>query len=685
MPVPLPFFERLWFMDAMKLAKRLMELGQADKALEGFELALRTQKNLSAQEKLQAALLVLQLEGDYKLAYRALLELNRAGDYVEESAAVMTEAFYQPNEAALRSQYEKNCKSLRKYKYIFRKDFLPYEMLPVKFYPFDDKTYVPYVSGKFRSITDYSEPVVTQNFFHDLENPILAEDVYSQYELEYLNDNVRPSEWVSRENHIYLHYSDWALFCAHLQVLNFPKLLASQKLVFLIEEEIERYPIDFKEEFGIDYSCFPLKPFSLREVNRLIWHTQLSYHNGGDFFNEVLDGHPNLICSSSIMNDSIMRVIDEIRTALDSAESWHEVSEIFDKRDWPNVDMVYDLYRLKDRTDKDILVAYLCRDVERIHTLDAAARIVPAILYQPHFGYIATSFSVDSQGKAVMNSVQLEEIRHSPIFANFKYIKSFTPLRRFTTSYAATMKFMANPSDILPSRRQGVIHDELLSRVIFRGFMVDRQERVWKDAAVVRFEDAKLNPLATFTALARFLDIPVTPSMHQSTFNGQPLDRPDAGFYTGPVFQTYDSYANQAERCFLEFFLRDAYQYYCYDFHYYDGSPMDEKCVNELISHFGTLDHYMKETMRRKCYASAQLACDQAGGERVITDAQVLTPEEQADKETEKYMVAVAEQRAFVSRILLQGLRFLNDDGLPLQFLPMLKPDPELLVQPVYH
>lgn len=672
-------------MDAMKLAKRLMELGQADKALEGFELALRTQKNLSAQEKFQAALLVLQLEGDYKLAYRALLELNRAGDYAEESAAVMTEAFYQPNEAALRSQYEKNCKSLRKYKYIFRKDFLPYEMLPVKFYPFDDKTHVPYISGKFGSITDYSEPVVTQNFFHDLENPILAEDVYSQYELEYLNDNVRPSEWVSRENHIYLHYSDWALFCAHLQVLNFPKLLASQKLVFLIEEEIERYPIDFKEEFGIDYGCFPLKPFSLREVNRLIWHSQLSYHNGGDFFNEVLDGHPNLVCSSSVLNSSMEQVIGDIRATLDEAPGWREVAEVFDENDWGDTRMIYDLYRLRDRTDKDILVAYLCRDKEHTHHLDPAARIAPAVLYQPHYGHIDTVLTGDEKGRAVMSSTQLKELCHSPALENFKYIKTFTPMRRFTTSYAASIRFMAEQVEIQPPGFSSVINDEIVSRVTFRGFMVDRQERVWKDAAVVRFEDAKLNPLATFTALARFLDIPVTPSMHQSTFNGQPLDRPDAGFYTGPVFQTYDSYANQAERCFLEFFLRDAYQYYCYDFHYYDGSPMDEKRVNELISHFGTLDHYMKETMRRKCYASAQLACDQAGGERVITDAQVLTPEEQADKEAEKYMVAVAEQRAFVSRILLQGLRFLNDDGLPLQFLPMLKPDPELLVQPVYH
>lgn len=50
-------------------------------------------------------------------------------------------------------------------------------------------------------------------------------DVYSQYHLEYLNDNVRKSEWVGRENHIYLHYTDWMTFCAYLQCLELRPLL----------------------------------------------------------------------------------------------------------------------------------------------------------------------------------------------------------------------------------------------------------------------------------------------------------------------------------------------------------------------------------------------------------------------------------------------------------------------------
>ena len=72
-------------------------------------------------------------------------------------------------------------------------------------------------------------------------------------------------------------------------------LLKEGKFVFLIGEERELYPIDFAARFHIDYSRCPLRPVGIREVNKLIWHIQLSSHNGGDFFNEVFDSHPNLL------------------------------------------------------------------------------------------------------------------------------------------------------------------------------------------------------------------------------------------------------------------------------------------------------------------------------------------------------------------------------------------------------
>ncbi len=53
------------------------------------------------------------------------------------------------------------------------------------------------------------------------------------------------------------------------------------------------------------------------------------------------------------------------------------------------------------------------------------------------------------------------------------------------------------------------------------------------------------------------------------------------GFDPATVYRTYDEFANDDERAFLEYFLRDVYETYGYDFHYYKGAPIDEECGDE--------------------------------------------------------------------------------------------------------
>ena len=160
--------------------------------------------------------------GNYRIAYTQFVQLYHEGQFQEECLNVMTQAFYQPNVKLMKSRYEKNCAALAKYPYLFRRDFPKFEELLLRFYPFDDNGYLPFKpeQQEFGGYVNYNDPVVSRNFFKDLENPILAQDVYSQYELEYLYDNVRLSEDIGRENHLYLHYTSWEVFCAHLQVLN---------------------------------------------------------------------------------------------------------------------------------------------------------------------------------------------------------------------------------------------------------------------------------------------------------------------------------------------------------------------------------------------------------------------------------------------------------------------------------
>ena len=670
-------------MRAVEIARKLASLGQNTDARQAYALALQT--DAEPAEALEAAAFILQTGGDYKISYTAFLDLYRKGFFREEIMQLVSKVFYEPNIKLLKSRYERNCKRLSKYPYLFRKDFPSFEELPVRFFPYDDHNgYIPFYVDReeFGDFVNIQETVISRNFFKDLEKPVFASDVYSQYELEYLNDNVRRSEWVARENHIYLHYSDWAVFCSWLQVLNVRPLTEAEKVVFLIEDEKEQYPIDFKERFGIDYSQYSVKPLGIREVTRMIWHTQLSTHNGGDFFNEVFDNHPNLIVLPSLMLSDVLETAGKVRKVLEGSVSLRDAQN---NTGWSS-SLVEELYHMRDRTDKDLVVALYLRSEMAMSGTDPNARIVPALFFQPHFHNIVYTLRADEKNRTVLEAANYDEIHQSALFRNFKYIKTFTPMRRFTTSHAASVRFMYQMAQTADDQEKGaqkiVVSDAVTERILNRSFMIDPEDRLYKDSILVRLEDGKLNPKAAFTALAAFLDLPYTESMTVCTEGGKPVpylggDGYAPGFSPAPVYKTYDEFANDSERYFIEYFLRDAYEYYGYDFHYYDGKPMDESKAEELIQGFSTINRYMKDTWI-KVFREAEVSQD---GERV--EAAI---EERVQKEfLDKYIRQYDQNRLKNVKILLDGLRFINKKGQPLRMMPMLKPDPALLEQPLYH
>jgi len=671
-------------MTALEIARRFAALGETADARSAYALALPESGDDPAAQ-LEAAAYILQTGGDYRISYTCFLDLYRRGQFRAEILPLLDKIFYEPNIKLLKSRYERNCKLLAKYPYLFRKDFLPFEQLPIRFYPYDDHSgYVPFDvgSGEFGGFVNVKEPVVSRNFFKDLEKPVLAEDVTSQYELEYLRDNVRRSEDVGRENHIYLHYAGWGVFCAWLQVLTMRPLLEDKKIVFLIGDEIEQYPIDFKARFGIDYGQYPLKPVGIREVNRLIWHTQLSTHNGGDFFNEIFDNHPNLLCLPSVMFFNIEEMVEKLRTVLDGADSFQTACQAL--REWDDAQLLHDLYFLRDRTDKDILVAlYLNAGKEWTAGLDRASRIAPAVFFQPHFYNIVYQLRANPDGDTVLEAENAAQIHASPLFRGFRYIKTFTPMRRFTTSHGATVKFMYRMSqeNKANDKKIGVVSDALFERILNRSFMIDPEDRLYRDSVLVRFEDGKLNPKATFTALAAFLDLPYTESMTYCSLHGErdpeSLEGNDIGFSAAAIYRTYDDFVNNDERYFIEYFLRDAYEFYGYDFQYYDGAPVDEARAKELIEGFTTMNHYIRESYRR-VYETASVM---QNGERASAEIEAAVQEQLL----ENYMNAVLEKRVYNTGILLEGLRFVNKNGQPLRMMKKLELDPALLERPLYH
>ena len=673
-------------MNVIELARKAAELGEQDSALQAYELVINGEDSAPA-EKLEAAVYTLQSGGDYKVSYTCFRDLYNAGHFREDILPLMTAVFYDPNEKEIKKRYERNCRLLEKYPYIFRRDFPAFEDLPIRFFPYDDDSYVPFYrdTALFGDHVNFNNPVISRNFFRDLDKPILAEDVFSQYELEYLNDNVRKSEYIGRENHVYLHYTDWAVFCAYLQVLDLRPLFKEEKLVFLIGEEIGQYPIDFKARFGLDYSQYSVKPIGLREINKLIWHTQLSTHNGGDFFNEIFDAHPNLLAFPSIDFDETEEDIAVLRKDLDRAKRSEEDRRAFARKYGARV--LQELSTLRKPTDKDIFVALFLGSEDATKHLDPAARIVPAVFFQPHFHTFFYDLKVDEKGRAVLLSEQYDKLRTSPIFRGFQYIKTFTPMRRFSTSHGGTVRFSCivarrsvrnHRAGMITDKEIIVMGDEVCQRVLNRSFMIDRGDRLYKDAVVVRFEDGKLNPKATFTALAAFLDLPYTESMTYCSEMGRPDPHPETkGFDPAPIYKTYDDFVNDSERKYIEYFLRDAYEFYGYDFHYYDGQPVTMQQVKEWLGDFTTIDRYIRETWEAACEESLS----NVGNPEELKDELLRQVRQSVEEKIEEFH----RDRERISGLLMRGLRFVNRSGQPLHMTPKLELDPALLEQPLYH
>lgn len=226
--------------------------------------------------------------------------------------------------------------------------------------------------------------------------------------------------------------------------------------------------------------------------------------------------------------------------------------------------------------------------------------------------------------------------------------------------------------------------------VLNRSFMVDWQNRLFKDSRLVRFEDGKLNPKATFKALAAFLDLPYTESMTYCSLFGErdpeSLEGNDIGFSTAAIYRTYDDYACDAERAFIEYFMRDVYEYYGYDFHYYQGQPVDKIQVLAWVRNFEKIDKFMRQSLSRVFakQAAEQLAEQQKVDEKLRPELMPMAEKKVTQAMLEVYMQRVDANRLKAAQVLMGGLRFVNKNGQPLHMMKKLELDPALLEQPLY-
>ena len=155
-------------MQTIDIARRCAELNAVSDANNAYILAIH-QGGLTQEERMEAAVYLLRMGGDYKVAYTQFVRLYNEGQFRAECLDVITGAFYTPNVKPMKNRYEKNCAALAKYPYLFRWDFPKFEDLPLRFYPFDENGYLPFdpVEKTFGEYVNFNHPVVSRNFFQE--------------------------------------------------------------------------------------------------------------------------------------------------------------------------------------------------------------------------------------------------------------------------------------------------------------------------------------------------------------------------------------------------------------------------------------------------------------------------------------------------------------------------------------
>lgn len=406
---------------------------------------------------------------------------------------------YVPHRTQLQEHYESNCQALAVYPFFWDKQFTPFADLSFLLFPLPDGTYYLYDKAADRFVGQYdgTSRHKMRYFFQDLSQPLKVENEDNLYNLTFLFDNVRRSEDVAADNHIYLLYQSWQPLQQLMQVGNLTPLLEHTKFVFLVgKDNFERYPIDFAADFGIDYCKMPPQMLRIEEMQRIIFN-QFYFYSGTLFFEGVLNGSDDVLVFNGIMAQKSAKEL--ITICKDAFQKPHDPVEIayFLNVFKYNTKLVMLPYKEKilellpkiigDRQElqvhelfKAFMIAamYVSQEVEgKVY----GRRIVPTIFFDPHtldfyvyhelvkcFKYPIIATTVREPVTTIVRSI-----------STFGMRVSLAGLRdRFASSYYHSKDI---PQDLIE-----------------QGFYA------------VRFEDLKLKPVPTLHAVCKVFNIPYT-------------------------------------------------------------------------------------------------------------------------------------------------------------------------------
>lgn len=338
----------------------------------------------------------------------------------------------------------------------------------------------PYIFGEIpefkysqNKIFDLDEEI--PYFFKDLSKPLFVQDLSHPVHMKFIFDNVRASEDVAMDNHIYLYYSSKQKFLEMSCLCSLKPLLKRQKFVFLLGIQNKNiYPIDFKKKYGIDYNSMQFKLLRANELKRIVLYRN-HIASGQDFLFQIFAANKNVLPifipspfsylqkSNIILKMDLKLFIENRRCLLN--DMYVPIRNLFSLKNFRH--LALELYK---------------------NSINSKERISPTILLDPHF------------------KIEM----WSDIYKSFQYRKGIGLIRNPITRLASYIRSKFFRSDDMYEKRCFV--PLYYSTSLF--FEEINRYKCFK------LESLKENPLKGVKALCKYLQVPFDKNMlHPEKFS----------------------------------------------------------------------------------------------------------------------------------------------------------------------
>lgn len=556
--------------------------------------------------------------GKYTEALEMLINLYNASNDVQEKAnieVILREASYDPNKAEMRKIFEKNVTLLLAYPYILGWVPLSFDELPISMFMVSDTDFYVYDHKKEQFICKY-ETSRDPAFDTYLKNFDSQRTFYNEQNFEkiaYITRNIRKSENLGIENHVFLNYDSIDKIIPILLLHDMDEVLLDQKLVITIGTNHRIEPEDFSSVFGIEYSKNNAKELALDEIQRMIFGWKIANVSGTSFLADILDFHPNLLTiPDCFFNDFYPYYITYLKDKMASQiipylqslpDNSKEKAVFYQITHAPKTELPKDTYEELNRVKTNQLLNELLHILPqnsvptlrqwvtgiylafaKCHNRDLNTRVIPAVFMYPHDDMFYLAGVERKRVEFYLDMVQ-----------SYPDYKVIAIIRDPVTQAGSVIRFMTETHPMAKDENGNRCLDPFycvaFGSFLPKDYLFANELPLRNHISVVRFEDLKLNPEATLESLTDFLDLPMCDTLYRTTWCGYTRDAVATngdifqGFDPKPIYNQHSKYFSTFDKYRIEMLLSSLMKFYGYEPIYFEDEKYSIQEKNSLFQY----------------------------------------------------------------------------------------------------